>query len=214
LICLADNALICLADNDVIFKLAACDLLDRALDIRGLSRDQVYVLNTTKYQLQKKRSRDKLEAKYGVAGIARALEFVRSVNEIDSQPDVNELAILSAVEDIHSGEAIIFATTKTFGDIVLMGDKRSLRALCSEALCANIYDRLKGRVICFEQILSLTCAADFNGVKPGIVSARGCDKVLLSIFASALDTTIETVNAGLASYISDLRRDTKDLLVP
>lgn len=142
--------MICLADNDVIFKLAAYDLLDRALHVLGLSRDDVFVLNTIKYQLQKQRSRTKLEAKYGPEGVSRALEFVLSVHEIDSAPDPDDHAILSVIEGIDIGEAVIFATISTMtGSVLLMGDKRALKALCSSETCSSICARLKGRVICF-----------------------------------------------------------------
>ena len=206
--------MICLADNDVVFKLAACDLLDRALDVLGLSREHVFVLNTTKYQLQKKRSRERLEAKYGVDGIARALEFVLSVNEIDSQQNADDLAALSIVENIDSGEAVIFATAKRLSDsILLMGDKRSLRALSSADSCINICDCLKARVICFEQILRLICAADFDGAKHTIIAALECDTMLRIVFSRTLNATLDGVNEGLDSYISDLRNDTGELLI-
>lgn len=207
--------MICLADNDVIFKLAACDLLDRALHVLGLSRDDVFVLNTIKYQLQKQRRRTKLEAKYGREGVKRALEFVLSVHEIDSEPDLDDLATLAVVEDIDSGEAVIFAATKGSSDsILLMGDKRALTAICSANSCSSICARLKGRVICFEQIISLICAAEFDSAKPKIVTAISCDTVLQIVFAGRLEATLDAVNEGLDSYIADLRRHTGALLRP
>ncbi|MEK6299076.1 MAG: hypothetical protein AABO41_00010 [Acidobacteriota bacterium] len=203
-----------MADNDVIFKLAACDLLDRALHVLGLFRDDVFVLNTIKYQLQKQRSRTKLEAKYGPEGVKRALEFVLSVHEIESEPDPNDLATLVAIEDIDSGEAVIFATTTSSADsILLMGDKRALTALCSADSCSSICARLNGRIFCFEQVISLLCAADFDGAKANIVSALSCDIVLQIAFAGQLDATLEDVNDGLNSYIADLRSKTGELLI-
>lgn len=207
--------MICLADNDAVFKLAACNLLNEALEVLGLSRDDVYVLNTVKYQLRKGRSLNRLVEKYGVEGLNRALEFVLSVNEIQGEPDIDELHLLSTIEDIDAGEAVLFAATRTLDDfIIITGDKKALKAIGKAAGCTFLRKRLEGRVLCFEQVVALILRTQgLDTIKPGIVSALSCDTALRVAFGSEMDTTLDGALDALDYYVSELRMETGALLI-
>lgn len=206
--------MICLADNDVLLKLAACNLLDDAVPALETTKSEFFVLPTAKYKIGYDRQ-NKLQAKYGVDGIKRTLEFIQTVQEIVAPPDIDERDLLLTVDNIDAGEDVLFAATQHRDVyIVATGDKRCLRALASAPTCQPIYDRMSGRVICLEQIIArLIPHLGFNEVRQRVVPVRDCDTSLKAAFGSGLQASEENVRRSLASRITDIRAETGNLLV-
>jgi len=101
---------ICLADNDIIYKLAACDLLDNALAALSLARTDVYVLPTAKYKFRiTQRSSAQGERRYGAEVFVRIRDFLASVRELNVPGLPEELQLLAGVDGIDPGEAVLFA---------------------------------------------------------------------------------------------------------
>lgn len=205
----------CLADNDIIHKLAACDLLNDAFSALDIVRADIYVLPSAKYKLCVVGRRSRLgEQRYGREGFARIRDFLTSVREIDvaGSPEVRQL--FDGVDGIDPGEAVLFSAATTFDSYLLMtGDKASLRALASTPICNGVAQRIRGHVVCLEQIVKhLIQSFGFPYVRDKIVIGRGCDAVLNIAFGSRYDATEPNVLAALDSYINELRSLPVDLL--
>ena len=87
-----------LADSDIIYKLAACDLLDEALVVLGVTRTDVYVLPTAKYRFGITRRSARAEARYGSDVVTRMRDFLASVRELDVVGPPEELQFLAEVD--------------------------------------------------------------------------------------------------------------------
>lgn len=206
--------MICFADNDIILKLAEFDLLEEALQALGILRSEVRVLTSARYYLQRRleKHKRKSDKQHTEAGLTRALNFVLSVKSLHDQPDEVEHELLLKIENIDEGEAVLFASTKHLEDfIIATGDKRALVAICKEPSCKIIYERIKKRVICLEQmILKLISTLGFETVKAKILPCVQCDTALRMAFRADYDESQTT--EGLFSYITSTNRDTGDIL--
>lgn len=202
-------SLICLSDHDLILKLAACDLLDDALESLGCARDSVYVLATAPYVVRPKAQ------KLGAQVAARVNEFFTHAKLIDWEPPPEEMLLFEDKLGIDSGEAILFASTAILTDFVLAtGDKRCVLAMAGDPELAAIVRRVSGRVVCFEQIIQRCIRLrGFEVVSSKVMPARDCDKSLFAIFGTGLVATADSVEQGLNSYISDLRVKSGALLM-
>lgn len=207
--------MIILADNDIIYKLAACNLLDEALVVLGVTHTDVSILPTAKYKFGITQSPARAEARYGADAVARIRDFLGSVRELDVVGPPEELQLLAEVDGIDAGEAVLFSATIRFEHYLLAtGDKNSLRAVASAPACQPIALRLCGHVICLEQIVTRVIQHfGFAYGKDKIVPARSCDTALRAAFGSGNAATGSNVLATLEGYINELRSLAIDLLV-
>jgi hypothetical protein len=207
--------LICLSDNDVIYKLAACDLLEDAWGAIGLSPADVHVLPTAAYRFGIAKKSKKAEARFGAQVLARIEEFLAKVRTIDLEPPAEELSVLAGVDGIDSGEALLFAIgARDQSSRVLTGDKRSLRTLATEDSCRAIAKTLAGRILCVEQIVQVMIRhVGFEEVRNRVLPGVSCDTVLRAVFGSGQDAREAEVLAGLNSYLAELRSLPVDLLL-
>ncbi len=204
-------------DNDVISKLAACDLLNDAILTLGKTTDDVRILSTLKfrYGLTDPRRRAKRERELGSETLGRIDAFVKATGEIEPADPVH-LQAFKDVLAIDPGEAQLFSSAVADANgLVVTGDKRSIISLSTATTCVGIADALKGRVICFEQLMKQIIAVHgFDTTKRKVVPAVDCDTALRSAFGSGLDAKEEQVLRVLNSYVDELRASTDDLLAP
>jgi hypothetical protein len=206
---------IILSDNDIIYKLAACDLLDEALIVLDVTHTDVYVLPTAKYKFGITRNPARAEARYGPAAVARMRDFLTKVHELDVVGPPEELQLLAEIDGIDAGEAVLFAATAGFDNYLLAtGDKNSLRTMVSNPTCQPIARRLSGHVVCLEQIVMRVIAHfGFVYVKDKVVPARSCDTALRAAFGSGDAATESNVLSALEAYINELRSLAIDVLL-
>jgi hypothetical protein len=195
--------LITLWDNDILLKLASFDLIDEALSLLGITRQDVYIPDAAYYTIRRSRQ---IARKYPADGLARAIEFTEQVHRIEEAPDPADYALLTAVPRIDLGEAALFCYLGRFADALLLtGDKNSLRALASAPSVAHVHARLTGRVVCLETLLlALIHQADFQTILSRIVPHRDCDTAIKSVFGSGHLAVQSTVIVNLEVYVSDL----------
>ena len=207
--------MIILSDNDIIYKLAACDLLDEALVVLGVTHTDVFMLPTAKYKFGVTRNPARAEARYGPDVVARIQDFLASVRELDAVGPSEELQLLSEIDGIDAGEAVLFASTAGLDNYLLAtGDKNSLRAIAATATCQLIARRLIGHVVCLEQIvMKIIEHSGFEHVKDKIVPARSCDTALRAAFGSGYAATESNVHFTLEGYINELRSLATDVLL-
>jgi len=207
---------ICLCDNDIIYKLASCDLLDDTLKALNLTRHDVYVLPTAKYKFGiTKRKISKRKQLYPPDVVTRLREFFTNVQELEVPGAAEDLQILSGIDGIDSGEAILFAASSRYERYLLAtGDKNSLRALATTAVCRPIALKIRGHVICFEEIICRVIRHfGFSYVKEKVLSSIGCDNALCVAFGSGRDSVEANVLAALTSYVDELRSLPVDFVV-
>ncbi|ETX04828.1 MAG: hypothetical protein ETSY2_26520 [Candidatus Entotheonella gemina] len=207
--------MIILSDNDIIYKLAACDLLDEALVVLGVTPTDVYVLPTAKYKFGITKSPARTEAQYGSTVVTRIRNFLTQVHELDVVGSTEELRLLAEADGIDAGEAVLFSATVLFDHYLLAtGDKNSLRAVASTPVSQPIAHRLSGHVICLEQIvMHIIEHFGFMYAKNKIVPARSCDTALRVAFGSGDAATELNVLAALDGYINELRSLAVDVLI-
>lgn len=181
--------MVVLADNDILLKLGACRLLDDFPSLLGATLTEVYVLPTARFKIRG--SKKELEEEYTPEGIERALDFIDAASELSGADPDGEQAVLTDVEGIDAGEAVLFTETKRFDDFRLVtGDKKSLRALAEAPGLEATKTRLAGRVFCFEQLMRLFIdALGFEVVCRRVVPVRSCDGVLRIAFSDGAETT-------------------------
>ena len=205
-------------DNDVLIKLASADLLSDFLVAFSIQPDDVYVLPSAEYYFKRSRV---ISQRYDEATILRAVQFAKSATLINAgvslidTVDESEVALLSKIPDIDSGEAILFAATHGQVDFLLTsGDKRALVALVEAKSCKRIVKRLSGKVLSFEQVIvQLIEKAGFERVAKAVVSAKYCsDKTLKLVFSPQQGNSEVLVLGGLKSYVEDLRMNVDPLL--
>jgi hypothetical protein len=204
---------VCFLDNDIIHKLVALNLFYDAIDALQVDRSNMQVLPTARYwfQGQKRKARQYSDLIWD-AGIA----VVSGCQPIRVERDAGclaEIEYLSQFQnEIHVGEQeLILATRSTPDFLLLTGDKVCMGAL--PQLKPEIYGRLVGRVICFEQVvLLLIRRLEFERVKAQVVPMRECDTALRACFGSGEQATEENVVMALSGYIEDLRVQAPGLL--
>jgi hypothetical protein len=204
-----------LADNDVVFKLAACDVLDRLPDVFGIKTSDIFVLPSAHYAYRSSRKRKML----GAAGLGQLNQFLPNVQTLDEaslldDPDVRRLQTAGG-EAMDPGEAVMFVATKLYPSARLAtGDKRCLRALAGANGCDDIRSRVEGCVVCFEQVMRrLLEAMPYEDFCACVVPAKQCDGALRNAFPRDHDTPQEQVAEAFASYTGSLRRQTGAMLV-
>ncbi len=206
--------MIYLTDNDIVEKLAVYDFLDDTLTAYDATKANICVIPSLKFRIGRK-SRAKAEKRLGAAAVDRVLDFLEGATEITeySRPDY---LILDDIMDIDAGEAVLLAATSSFPDFRLMtGDKRCIRKLCETPECRSIADRVKGRVICFEQIvLRLIDRFGFPHVLAKVLPLKlGNDMALRVAFGSGIHCTESNTVSCLQGYVDELRGLPMDLLV-
>lgn len=204
--------MVALADNDILFKLAALELLDQLPEMLDVAPSSIHVLDSVPYVARKNQS---IEDRFGEAAVDRTLEFVDSLPKLgaESVPDW-PLDQLNDYEAIDVGEAILFAAATQYDPVcVVTGDKRSLRALC-ESDCDDIIGEVSGCVVCFEElILRSIVLVEYEVVRERVIAAPNVDKVLNDIaFRNGADTSKEKAKTALQSYRDGLNDETGLLL--
>ena len=202
-----------LLDNDIVQKLAIFDLLDHALVARGATRSDAYLLPTLKYRIGGK-ARGKAENRLGKDVVDRIHAFLKDAREIQVCSNDDAL-VLEDVMGIDQGEVVILSATASLVDYrILTGDKRCLRTVATHPQCKGIAGRIRGQVICLEQVVCrMIVHFGFEHIRDKLVPYLDCDAALRAAFGSGKESTESNSVACLQEYIAELRGLPVDLLV-
>ncbi|QEH32905.1 hypothetical protein OJF2_13900 [Aquisphaera giovannonii] len=210
--------MIYLSDNDIVEKLAICDLLDDALRAFDATRADVLVVPTLKNRIGIGMARPKVIRRLGAEVADRLMEFLGTVREVNdySYQDHDLLESLDDSVEIDAGEIVLLSATAKLGDYLLLtGDKRCLKAVASCPECEHIAKRIRGRVVCFEQIILRIIDVDgYDAVKAKVIPVlHACDTALRAAFGSGMHATQSNTCDCLQSYIAEIRAFPIDLLM-
>ncbi|MEZ2320791.1 MAG: hypothetical protein ACBR15_17520 [Microcoleus sp.] len=201
-----------LIDNDALLKLARYGLLDEAIAIFGCTPADAIVLATAKYKLLPHKNR--LRFCKDEESATRLEAFLRTSNQLDAglaDPDI--LDLLNDVPNIDTGEALLFAVgASNSNTLVITGDKRSIKALCSHDSVADASKALAGRVVSVEVLFSMLAEYQFTLIQERVRAKPDVDKALNNSFGVTVPADLESVKEGLNSYIRDLHSKTGTLL--
>lgn len=203
---------ICFIDNDVILQLAAYNLFREAIDALSLELADLRILSTARYFFKGKKAARQHEP----ATIQQAIEIAESYDEAVCDQKSPEYKLLIESNGIDLGEAtLITATIAVPAFWLATSDKRCLETLATEPKLTSIHQHLVGRVICLEQILlKLIGICEFSDVRQQVRSTLGCAEAIKNCFGRSLPADENSTRDGLNSYIEDLRKKSRGLLVP
>lgn len=201
-------------DNDLVSKLAHLDLLDVGVESLGSTMAEVRVLPTARYKLLVHKPAKGIE-RHGPEVHARLTRFLGQVAACQDAPDPQD-AVLGSVLD--AGEAILVSHASRVPDsLMATGDKRAIRSLAAAPQCAAITRRLRGRVLCLEQVLlRIVDGIGFETVRDRVVATGRIDfdTVVRSAFGSGARSEERNACGSLERRVRELMRDDGSLLAP
>ena len=179
-----------LIDNDIVIKLAQMAVYEDALSAIDTLPTKVGSLGHMlrymgKASIERRRSFMKDDA-----GTARLATILLGLTEIE--PTVQEMETAAAIMrsalenelDLHEGEVGLFAVAiHRQAPDVATGDKKAIRALPVASNSESSLNVLKGRLICFEQIVNRVC--DRHGldrVRKAVQTAPCADATISQAF--------------------------------
>ena len=201
-------------DNDILSKGASYRLLPQLVTSEVGEDEPVGILGAARFVVAKKIAKAPL--RNGPDGaIAQLAEFIARAETLE--PTESEQQLAAQLEwsaqkhslNLHGGEsqlcAIVLARKVPF---FLTGDKQAIAAMERMVDVEQALLGLRGRLRCIEQLVF----ALLSRSKPGTVRTAICnepdvDKSLSICFScSAAHANDESIAAGLASYVGDVRR--------
>jgi len=199
-------------DVDILLKLAACELLDDITELLAVEEDDLKVLSTAIYKI---RGLGK-KGTYPAHAISGAIRFCETHDVIPGVENTASAGALLALGDgMDPGEVILFSSAlENPGSRVVTGDKRALRCLGSLGKDHEITRSLRGRVVCFEELLLRTYEKHgYDYLCQHAHRGAECEGTLRLVFRSGLATEHDEALAGIRSIWVALNRDTAGILV-
>jgi hypothetical protein len=142
----------------------------------------------------------------------RALKYLQQLAPLPP-PDEDFIAHVQHVPAIDPGEALLLASLHAHANTILVtGDKRAVTALAT-AVPEQMLNSLSDRIVTIEQIvLALLKSKGIDWLRAHICPYRTLDKTIGVIMGSDCKASAEAAEAGLLSYIADLRSMSGTLL--
>lgn len=207
-------------DNDVLHKITVYGLAMDILLAKPMDAERYFFLGAARFIIAKK-----LRKKPPSRGMVTVLAELEAVLQVISpiEPDEPEVRLAAELEfaareanvDLDGGESILCATLLVRGNgFLLTGDKRAAKAiqrLIDERIAPP---GLVQRLICLEQLF-LWMLRDTDGVRirASVCRDEAVDTALATCFSCRSEqSTIESWQEGLRSYIGDLERSAPDVL--
>lgn len=199
-------------DNDIIIKLGSAGLIQEIEKIFNTNASSIFILPTAKSYFSKSK---KLKHKYSHEIIDKTLSIINNYSVIpDEYIDQERFITLSSIENVDSGEKVLFSITPLLKDfLILTGDKNAIIQLNNHPILEPIKNDLARKIVCLESILiKLLERYNFNSISEKITQSDFFGDTVIRLIFSQSNLTLENVKNGLNSYYSDLRERTGVLL--
>jgi len=189
--------MIVLADNDIVYKLAACHLLEDFMAWIKAPPHEVFVLPALPFIVRKRLKQDLL-------ALQKFENFLLQTQPLPSA----KLETLASLDGFDSGEQQLLAVMCDLPEVarLITGDKRALRQITHKKLThPQLSKRLKAvRIDCLESVfLGLQEAIGFEALRDKVMPARQVDTVLSMSFGANRDQA--HMKNALGSYLEALR---------
>ncbi len=196
-------------DNDIILKLSSIKKLHLIEKIFQANSKSIFVLPSVPYYFRKKT----LLNTYSQETIDCSISETSGYSKITDQVDKNDLALLSNIQDIDSGEQVLFSICPQDDFLILTGDKKSLIEVNGNPKLDSIKNKLQNRIVCFESImLLLTEIEDFPSLCKEIKKSNYCSDKTIELIFKQNDVDFIKAKEGLVSYLNDLKQNTGQLI--
>lgn len=201
-----------LADNDVLAKAAHWNLLEAVPRLIAGDWQDVLILDSLRHRAARAAAgkQDRLFASPHVA--ARLDALIRDLRPLPLASEAVR-ALLADHVGIDPGEQLLFgALIESPDGMLITGDKRALIAL-PELLPVEVLAAIQGRSLCTEHLLA--CAVDLLGIAEVRARMRPyIDRDLAAriIMGAACDRQEAEVRVALASYLNDIRTQSKGIV--
>jgi hypothetical protein len=194
-----------LVDSDAFVLLGASGLIKSAGDVFGLALADIRRLYPLPMMLEK----GKLARKYPPDVREKVRSWCSVIEPLLEAPSDQTRQRLVGRMGIDDGEEILFGLVfENPGHLLLTGDKRALRTLCSAPELSDIAQSLRGRVACVESVLkALLDQLGVESLSQAVASMRPHNGMLNAVFSSGTATSTEHCLQGLSSYIEHLRSE-------
>ncbi len=206
-----------LIDNDIIIDLSSFDLCNQMIEAPGIQRTDIYITSSVRYSLGVIGRRvAKKEESFGKPTYDRMKSFLMGIQEIcNLYDDQYRTLIENGGIGIDIGEATLMTAVCSDEFLIATGDKRSLKALAACGECRNTFDRIRGKVICLEQIiLKIVQIHGIEYVRPRIEAATRIDKSVRFCFGVVTPASEASVIECLLSNIDHVNRESNNILAP
>ncbi|MDO8550002.1 MAG: hypothetical protein Q7S39_07630 [Ignavibacteria bacterium] len=200
-------------DNDIILKLSSIGLLPEIEKIFNTTPDLIYILPNAINYISKSSS---VKKNYSQKVIDDAISVIKNYKAIpDEFIDQNRFIRLSNIDNIDSGEQLLFSLTPTSTDfLILTGDKKSLTQLNNDPNIYDIKDELTQKIVCLEfLVLKLLDLSTFQDISQKIIVSNYCKDTFIRIIFRQNNLTAENAKEGLMSYYNDLKSNSGSLLL-
>ncbi|NJR70783.1 MAG: hypothetical protein HC771_20685 [Synechococcales cyanobacterium CRU_2_2] len=196
-------------DNDIFLKLNVFHLFEEAIEVLGISQDEIRLLHSAKHVFRSKRKKKKRP--YSEETWSIAIEIAEKSTPL-VRPDINDSEIIEELQQIDKfrdqideGESILILAIRLCPSFLLLsGDKRCFKAL--PQLPPSMYGRLCGRVICLEQVvLTLIDTLGFEVVRDRIYPASAYDTAIKFCFGYSEPASEESTREALLSCIEEIQ---------
>lgn len=191
-----------LIDTDAFCKLAIAGMLEDGVRVLGADLTECGRLQALPHMLR----RGSLVKKFGDEACNA---MVRVAERIPPAPPAGGtwLELLTPIESIDPGEALILAAAAEHGISLLSGDKRALRAMKN---VAGFPSAMNGRIVVLEAVLLALCERlGPEEVRRRIQPLTTHDQVVGICFSNAAEDPRE----GLRSYFEHLSSEVAPLLL-
>lgn len=201
-----------LLDADALSKLAHWDLLGELSVLTGVPTGETATLSSLVHRATRSCAKPDGRLFKDVSAAERALKYLQQLAPLPP-PDDDFIAYVQHVPAIDPGEAVLLAALRAHADTILItGDKRAVTSLATAAP-EPILKSFSDRIVTIEQIvLALLMSHGIDWLRRRICPYRTLDKAIGAIMGSDCKASAQAAEAGLRSYISDLRSVSGTLL--
>lgn len=201
-------------DNDLVSKLAYLDLLELGVEACGAQIASARVLPTARFKLLVTKPAKGIE-RHGAAMHERLTRFLTQVEACPEAPAGDDASLKDVLD---AGEAILVShASRSDGAMLATGDKRAIRSLAAAPMCAAITERLRGRVVCLEQVLlRIVERVGFEVVRDRIVATGDIafDMAVQAAFGSGSQAEERNACGSLERRVRELQREAAGMLAP
>ncbi|HVZ19309.1 MAG TPA: hypothetical protein VG897_19475 [Terriglobales bacterium] len=201
-----------LIDADALSKLAHWDLLEELALLTGTPIAETATLSSLVHRAARSCAKPDGKLFRDAVAASRAHAYLSQFAPLPS-PAEDVLALMQHVPAIDPGEALLFAALHARPDTLLItGDKRAITAL-ARAAPLPLLTSFANRILTIEQIvLALLEVKGIDWLREHVCPSRSLDKAIGIVMGSECRAPAESVEAGLRSYIANLRSTTGRLL--